>query len=85
MSELQFINAMSDQHRTAVIANDLMEHASRQHYLSVHKATARIKNRAAIRHERELNRADALDTAVMAAIVVGIAIATYFLTSIGVI
>ena len=64
-------------------ANRIMAHANKQHHLAVHKATARIENRAANRREREMNRAAALDTAVMAASVVGIAVATWFLTSIG--
>ncbi len=85
MTELQFINAMSTKHRTAVIADSLMDHGSRKHHLSVHKATARIETRAANRYARELNRATALDTAVMAATIIGIATATWFLTSIGVI
>lgn len=84
MTDFQFINAMSTEHRIAVIANDLMDHAKRQHHLSVHKAHTRIETRAANRHEREQNRVAALDTALMAATVIGIALATWFLSSIGV-
>lgn len=75
MTEFQF-NCMTT-------ANRIMAHANKQHYLSAHKAQARIETRAANRHERELKRAAALDTAVMAASVVGIAAATWFLSAIG--
>ena len=75
MSDFQF-NCMTT-------ANYIMAYANRQHHLDVHKAEARIEAREAKRYARELNRATALDTAVMAAIVLGIAVATWFLNSIG--
>ena len=63
--------------------NRIMAYANRQHHLSVHKAKARIEGREAKRYARELNRSTALAMAVMAAIVLGIAVATWFLNSIG--
>ena len=82
MTELQFINAMSDKHCITAITNDLMAYANRQYHLGVHKAKSRIRHRSAKRYAREQNRAAALDAAVMAAIVLGVALANWFLTSI---
>ena len=75
MTEFQF--------NTKTTVNRIMAYANQQHYLTVHQANQRRYTRAANRYERELKRAAALDTAVMAAIVLGIAVATWFLTSIG--
>lgn len=83
MSELQFINAMSTKHRIAVITDDLMTHANKQHYLAVNQAKERQDIRADNRHSRYLKRATALDAAVMAASVIGIAAVAWFLTAIG--
>lgn len=83
MTELQFINAMSDEHRTAVIANSLMDYGSRKHHLAVYQAKKRQDARDDNRYTRSLRRAAILDTAVMAATVVGIAVATWFLSAIG--
>jgi hypothetical protein len=55
-------------------ANHIMDQANRQYHLSVHQAKARQNFRAAKRYARELNRAAALDTALMAATVIGIAV-----------
>ena len=85
MTELQLINAKSTEHRNSVVANELMDYANRQHYLSVAEAKQRRGARADNRYTRSLRRAYILDTAVMAAIVLGIAVATWFLTSIGVV
>lgn len=63
--------------------NRIMAYANRQHHLDVHKAKARIEHRAAKQYARELNRATALDAAVMAAAVLGIAVVTWFLAAIG--
>ena len=84
MSELQFINAMSTKHRNSVVANALMDYANRQHYLSVAEAKQRKGTRADNRYTRSLKRAYILDTALMAATMIGIAVATWFLTSLGV-
>lgn len=76
MTEFQF-NCMTT-------ANRIMAYANKQHHLSVHKAHARIETRAANRQERYLKRAIVLDAALLAASMVGVAVATWFLTSIGV-
>lgn len=83
MTDFKAINDMSTKHRIEVITDRIMAHANKQHHLAVHKYRTRIENRAANRYERELNRAAALDTAVMAAALIGIATATWFLSSIG--
>lgn len=89
MSELEFNEAVNrvakedDAFSCETAANCLMAYANRQHLLSVHKAKARIEYRAAKQYARELNRATALDAAVMAAAVIGIAVVTWFLNSIG--
>lgn len=89
MTELEFndaLNRVSEEDNASsceTAANCLMAYANRQHLLSVHKAKTRIEHREVKRYVRELNRATALDTAVMAAAVLGIAVATWFLNSIG--
>lgn len=88
MTELEFneaLNMVSEEDNASsceTAANCLMAYANRQHLLDVHKAKARIECRAAKQYARELNRATALDTAVMAAAVLGIAVVTWFLNSI---
>lgn len=83
MTEFQFINDMSTEHRITVIANDLIAYANRQYHLDVHKANARIKTRAAIRLLKQQDRETALDIAVRVAIAIGIVAAGWFLTAIG--
>lgn len=65
-------------------ANHLMAKANRQHHLAVHQAKECQDTRAENRYARSMRRAYILDTAVMAAAVIGIAVTTWFLTSIGV-
>ena len=66
-------------------ANHAMNVANRQQYLAIYRAKLRKGARADNRYTRSLRRAYILDTAVMAATVLGIAVATWFLTSIGVV
>lgn len=75
MTEFQF-NCMTT-------TNRIMAHANQQHHLAVHQAKDRIETRAVKRLARKLIRVIALDTAVMTATVVGIAVATWFLSAIG--
>ena len=62
-------------------ANHIMDQANRQYHLSVHQAKARQNFRAAKRYARELNRAAALDTALMAAIITGAVVTTLVLNN----
>lgn len=65
-------------------ANHLIAQANRQHHLNVYQARARQNARASIRLLKQRDREDTLDIAVRVAIAIGIAVATWFLSSIGV-
>lgn len=63
--------------------NRLMSSANRQHYLAVEEAHVRQIQREAARVHRYIRRQKRLNTVLMAASMIGIAVATWFLTSVG--
>lgn len=63
-------------------ANRIIDHANRQHHLSVYQAKARQYTRAAIRIHKQHDREAALDLALRIAIAIGIVTVGWFLTSI---
>ena len=63
--------------------NYLMSLANRQHRIAVEEARVRPIQREAAREYRSLRRSKRLDAALLAASMVGVAVATWFLTSIG--
>lgn len=83
MTEFEFINAMSDKHHIAVIGDALMAHAKRQHYLAVEEAQVRQIQREAAREYRKVRCEKRLNTVLLIASMIGIAVATWFLTSVG--
>ena len=64
--------------------NYLMSLANRQHRIAVEEARVRPIQREAAREYRSLRRSKRLDAALMAASMIGVAVATWFLTSIAV-
>ena len=71
------------QFNTMTTTNRIMAYANRQHHLSVYQAKHRIVGRAIKRCVREQRRATALAASVMVASLIGMAVAAWFLTSVG--
>ena len=71
------------QFNTMTTTNRIMAYANRQYYLGVHQAKHRIIGRAIKRCVREQHRATVLSVSVMVASIIGMAVATWFLSSIG--
>lgn len=91
MSEFEFHEAVSreseaeeDNFSCKAFADFLMIHANRQHRIAVEEARVRPIKREAAREYRSLRRSKRLDAALLAASMIGVAVATWFLTSIGV-
>ena len=91
MSEFEFHEAVSreieaedDNFSCKAFADFLMIHANRQHRIAVEEARVRSIQREAAREYRSLRRSKRLDAALLATSMVGVAVATWFLTSIGV-
>lgn len=90
MTELDFheavireIEAEEDKFSCKAFADFLMIHANRQHQIAVEEAHVRQIQRQAARVHRYVRRAKRLNTALLIASMVGIAVATWFLTSVG--
>ena len=90
MTELDFheatnreIEAEEDKFSCKAFADFLMIHAARQHRIAVEEARVRPIQREAAREYRSLRRFKRLDAALLAASMIGVAVATWFLTSIG--
>lgn len=64
--------------------NYLMILANRQHRIAVEEARVRPIQREAAREYRSLRRSKRLDAALLAASMIGVAVATWFLTSVAV-
>lgn len=64
--------------------NRIMAHANRQHRIAVEEARVRPIQREAAREYRKLCCEKRLNTALLVASMIGIAVATWFLTSIAV-
>ena len=62
--------------------NRLMAQANRQHYLAVEEARARQTQREAARVHRYVCREKRLNTVLLVASMIGIAVATWFLNAI---
>jgi hypothetical protein len=91
MSEFEFyesanreIEAGEDNFSCKAFADFLMIHAARQHRIAVEEARVRPIQREAAREYRSLRRSKRLDAALLAASMVGVAVATWFLTSLAV-
>lgn len=91
MSEFEFyeaanreIEAGEDNFSCKAFADFLMIHAARQHRIAVEEARVRTIQREAAREYRSLRRSKRLDAALLAASMIGVAVATWFLTSIAV-
>lgn len=63
--------------------NRLMAYANRRHYLAVEEAHVRMIRREAAREYRNLRIEKGLYAALLTVSVIGIAVATWFLASIG--
>lgn len=63
--------------------NRLMASANRQHYLAVEEAHVRQIQREAAREYRYVRREKRLNTVLLTASMIGIAVATWFLASVG--
>ena len=91
MTEFEFhaavdreIEAEEDNFSCKAFADFLMIHAARQHRIAVEEARVRPIQREAAREYRSLRRSKRLDAALLAASMIGVAVATWFLASIGV-
>ena len=91
MTELDFheatnreIEAEEDNFSCKAFADFLMIHAARQHRIAVEEARVRPIQREAAREYRSLRRSKILDAALLAASMIGVSVATWFLTSVAV-
>lgn len=71
------------QFNTMTTTNRIMAYANQQYHLDKYNAKTRIVNRAIRRCVRDQHRATALAVSVMVVSIIGMAVATWFLSSIG--
>lgn len=90
MTEFEFyeaanreIEAGEDNFSCKAFADFLMIHAARQHSIDVYEAHDRQDQRAAAREYRQIRREKRLNAVLLIAAMIGISVATLFLTSVG--